>query len=103
MKVNDWRFMKVQAPMQKKIDPQAAIKEKIKAKFGDKFQEKKSPKEKVELSNSAVKNSSEEDFGDVKSNDPNSSVTKDKLKDILRTGAFQFNPKERETLAKILK
>ncbi len=95
--------MKVQASIQKNIDPQAAIKEKIKAKFGDKFKEKKKPEEKVELSNSSVKNSSEEDFGDLKSNDPNSSVTKDKLKDILRSGAFEFNPKERETLAKILK
>lgn len=104
---------KLQATENPKIDPketsQAAIRAKIKAKFGDKALEKKKevaqgPKEKVELnSKGGVKNSDEEGFGDVGLNNPDSQLTHDKLKQVLKTGAFKFNDKERATLAKILK
>lgn len=39
---------------------------------------------------------------DVGLNDPNDPTTVGKLKDVLSKGAFSFNPKERETLEKIL-
>lgn len=41
-------------------------------------------------------------LSDVKLNDPNDSNTQEKLKSVLRSGAFSFNPKEKDTLEKIL-
>ena len=41
-------------------------------------------------------------LSDVQLNDPNDSNTQEKLKNVLRNGAFSFNPKEKETLEKIL-
>jgi hypothetical protein len=41
-------------------------------------------------------------LSDVKLNDPNDSNTQEKLKSVLRNGAFNFNPKEKDTLEKIL-
>lgn len=41
-------------------------------------------------------------MSDVQLNDPNDSNTQEKLKSILRNGAFNFNPKEKDTLEKIL-
>jgi len=84
------------------------LKKMVQEKFGDKVQIKKvkPPKieDKVELGQkSGIANSSEKDFGDIDSNDPTSSVTHDKLKEILKTGAFNFSEKERATLSNILK
>ncbi len=39
---------------------------------------------------------------DIHLNDPRDSNTQEKLKTVLQTGAFAFNPKEREALEKIL-
>ena len=39
---------------------------------------------------------------DVKLNDPSDSNTQEKLKSVLRSGGFNFNTKEKETLEKIL-
>jgi hypothetical protein len=41
-------------------------------------------------------------MSDVKLNDPNDPTTQEKLKSILSKGAFNFNPREREALDKIL-
>lgn len=41
-------------------------------------------------------------MSDVKLNDPNDPDTQEKLKSVLRKGAFSFNPREKETLEKIL-
>ncbi len=41
-------------------------------------------------------------LSDVKLNDPNDSNTQEKLKSVLKMGAFNFNPKEKEALEKIL-
>lgn len=41
-------------------------------------------------------------LSDVKLNDPNDSNTQEKLKMVLSTGGFNFNPKERENLERIL-
>jgi len=41
-------------------------------------------------------------LSDVQLNDPNDTNTQEKLKSVLRNGAFSFNPKEKETLEKIL-
>tara|TARA_R110000868_G_scaffold117600_8_gene312293 strand:+ start:7103 stop:7492 length:390 start_codon:yes stop_codon:yes gene_type:complete len=82
----------------------------------DKVQEHFKPKpevDKVELSKfSKVKNETEQEKkveeqevkvpSDVGLNDPNDPATVGKLKDVLSKGAFNFNPKERETLEKIL-
>ncbi len=83
-------------------------KEQIQAKISAKFGNKAAPKapkiveDKVEIE-SKSKEMETKEIGDIKTNDPNSQITQDKLKDILKTGAFQFNEKERKTLAKILK
>lgn len=39
---------------------------------------------------------------DIAKNDPKDSNTQEKLKSVISKGAFNFNPKERETLEKIL-
>ena len=41
-------------------------------------------------------------LSDVKLNDPTDSNTQEKLKSVLKMGAFNFNPKEKEALEKIL-
>ncbi|MGZ3788908.1 MAG: hypothetical protein ACXVLQ_10310 [Bacteriovorax sp.] len=41
-------------------------------------------------------------MSDVKLNDPKDPATQEKLKSVLSKGAFNFNPKEKETLDKIL-
>lgn len=41
-------------------------------------------------------------LSDVKLNDPNDSNTQEKLKSVLKMGAFNFNPKEKDALEKIL-
>lgn len=83
------------------------IKAMLKAKFGDKIK-KKAPrpveKEDVDLhSKKGVSSSDEPEFGDVKSNNPKSKLTQEKLKGILKMGGFNFNDKERQALSKILK
>jgi hypothetical protein len=42
-------------------------------------------------------------MGDVKKNDPKDPATAQKLKEVLGTGSFGFNEKEKEVLGKILK
>ena len=49
-----------------------------------------------------VKHSGEEGFGDVGLNNPNSAETQEKLKNILESGAFPFNSKEKSVLQEIL-
>jgi LmbE family N-acetylglucosaminyl deacetylase len=49
-----------------------------------------------------VKHSGEEGFGDVGPNNPNSAETQEKLRSILESGAFPFNPKEKSVLQEIL-
>jgi len=39
---------------------------------------------------------------DISDNDPNSAETTEKLKEILKSGAFSFSDREKSTLAKIL-
>ena len=80
------------------------IEAKIKARFGDKAQKKAPPeKPKVELSNSAKEASEDFVTGDIGSNNPESDVTQEKLKSILKSGGFGFNDRERKVLANILK
>ena len=86
----------------KKPSPEE-IRERLKAKFGDKVKEKpKKPKveDKVELREQSL---DVHQTATVGKNDPNSEVTQDKLRDILRKGAFDFKPAERKALAQILK
>lgn len=41
-------------------------------------------------------------LSDVQLNDPSDTNTQEKLKSVLRSGAFNFNPKEKDTLERIL-
>ncbi len=41
--------------------------------------------------------------GAIGNNDPNSLMTREKLKELLRSGAFSFNESEKKVLAEILK
>ena len=84
---------------------------KVKGKFGKTAAPKKTPpKSQAEISNisdkakaKSKKDEGESVAGDIKNNDPNSVVTQEKLKNILKTGAFNFSDQERQTLSKILK
>lgn len=63
------------------------------------------PEEVVETVEEEYDSPNTEDYtieSDVQTNDPNSAETKEKLKGILSSGAFGFNPKEKEVLSKIL-
>lgn len=107
--------MKVQEPRQgknnslkKKVSKEevlAKIKEKFGKDLGKKPVEKSEIKDKLELSSrgKGVKNSQEEGFGDAGRDKPDNKFTQDKLKNILKTGSFQFSERERATLSKILK
>lgn len=104
--------MKVESSQTKKITtdpPKKMSKEEIQAKLQAKFGKSAAPKKSkepnsVELhSKKGVNSSNDDDFGDVGKNNPKSEVTHEKLKSILKKGAFNFNPKEREALSKILK
>lgn len=59
------------------------------------------PGEEAPLANKSLKESHLL-MSDVQLNDPQDSNTQEKLKSILRNGAFSFNPKEKETLERIL-
>lgn len=59
------------------------------------------PGEEVATANKSLKESHLL-MSDVQLNDPQDSNTQEKLKSILRNGAFSFNPKEKETLERIL-
>jgi hypothetical protein len=106
MKVENSDAKNITRAKPKKLDNDD-IKAKLMAKFGDKIQKKAPkpvPKEKLELhSKKGVSSSDEEQFGDVHTNNPNSVVTQEKLKGILKMGGFAFNDKERQALSKILK
>lgn len=63
--------------------------------------EKKESEEKIDEVNDTSKNSHLLK-SDVNLNDPKDPTTQEKLKSILSKGAFNFNPREREALDKIL-
>lgn len=85
----------------------AELKHKLAEKFGDRFKPVKKgdstvvlSKEAIEKSKTAAKNDMND--GVIKSNDPNSEETKEKLRGLLATGSFQFNEKEKDALEEIL-
>ena len=96
-------------PIEAKAQAQANAKEQIKAKIRAKFgktlnSDKPKAVDKVELrSKQGISNSSEKEFGDVGKNLPDSEITRGKLKDLLKSGGFKFNDKERAALSQILK
>lgn len=94
-----------QKPLSRQEQKEAQIRAKLAAKFGKKVLPKKVENDKAEISVQARKRSQpgDDDYADIKNNDPNSEDTKDKLKALLKTGAFQFNDKERSVLSEILK
>jgi len=104
MKVNASKQQQLQSKPKKMS--KADIEQMVKAKFGKVAQKKAPPpiEEKVELSSKkGVSNSDEENFGDIHKNSPDSEVTQEKLKSILKGGGFNFNDRERKALSEILK
>lgn len=103
MKVNSASSQKT--TQSSKAPAKEDIKAKLEAKFGKKFGEKKVKKDPdvvVSIDKKGNKEVSTDGFGDIKDNDPKSEATQEKLKKILSTGAFNFNPKERDALKDIL-
>lgn len=94
------------ASSNKKLTPEE-VKKKIQEKFGTAILEKKKsklPQDKVELKNrDKLEDKTQAPSGDVGKNDPNDTVTQDKIRNVLKSGAFNFNEQERAALAKILK
>jgi hypothetical protein len=96
------------APKKKKLSKED-IAAKVAAKFGKKSLPKKVEKPKVdeaEVSNKAKQKEAvakDDAVGDIGKNDPNSEMTQEKLKAVLKSGAFAFNDKERKALSQILK
>lgn len=86
---------------QMKLDLQA----KVRSKFGDEAPKKASDSDTVELSGKTKEKVLLEDteFADIKNNDPNAEETQEKLKALLKSGAFHFSDKERSALSEILK
>lgn len=87
----------------------AEIQKRLKDKFGDKFETLASKKEEVKdevniVSKKRIEKDLKEEpvIGDIGKNDPKSETTQEKLRGILRTGAFHFNDKERGALQEIL-
>ena len=79
------------------------VRNKLREKFGDKVKDKPTkPKieDKVDVREQSL---DVHQTATVGKNDPNSDITQDKLRDILKTGAFDFKPAERKALAQILK
>lgn len=85
-----------------------SVEDKIRAKFGDKFKkakvQNKKNKDTKEISKKATKKANRKNVsvGDIKENSPDSEVTKEKLKALLKTGGFHFNDQERSALSDIL-
>lgn len=115
--IGDYKMKVQSASTPQKSNIAKELDSKLRDKFGDKFlraneknemlAKKKAAQEqeKLELSHSARKGESKEDHllkSDVENNDPNAEVTRGKLKDLLRSGGFNFNPKERKALSQIL-
>lgn len=111
MKVNS---ASVQAPSKDRADKSSKSrpsKEEIKARIQKEFGIKigKKPAAKSEKSDTVVsidskgkKEVKDDGFGDIKNNHPGSDITQEKLRGILRSGAFDFNSKERKALDSIL-
>ena len=96
---------KTKSAIEPKAKKQTAeeVKAKIREKFGKEtlVKEVKKPiEDKAELNS---KPKIEGVSGDDIDNDPKSTLTHDKIKQVLKSGAFKFSDRERATLAKILK
>lgn len=89
----------VPSQVERKLSPEE-IKQKITQKFGNEAK----PKKAVPVADKVEINSKETvAHSDIGKNDPNSEITREKLKTILKVGGFDFNDKERSALAQILK
>lgn len=101
--------MKITNTDQTQSISQNEIQKRLKEKFGDKFQpildKKTEKKDEVSIiSKKKIEKELTENpvIGDVGKNDPRSEETQEKLKAILKTGAFEFNERERGALQEIL-
>ena len=78
---------------------------KVASKFGKEavIKKKDPPKPSAEVDTADIHSKETVAHGDIGKNDPNSELTREKLKGILKGGGFNFNDKERKALAQILK
>ncbi|MBC74486.1 MAG: hypothetical protein CME64_00565 [Halobacteriovoraceae bacterium] len=104
MKVNSSNLQAQETQKAKKRPSKEEIKARVQAKFGVEIgkPKKKEPDTVVSIDKKGEKKVSKEGFGDVKSNNPESAATQEKLRALLRTGGFAFNDKERKALNEIL-
>lgn len=99
MKVNNTQSSPQKAKQSSKKLTKSDIQARIQARFG-KQAELKQPRvvqDTVELNSKGSSASADAD-----NNDPDSTVTRDKLRGILKAGGFDFNAKERKALSEIL-
>jgi hypothetical protein len=81
----------------------AELKRKLAEKFGDKFKAVKKSDDTVVLSKEALKKAEEsKELVAIKSDNPNSEDTKDRIKHLMDTKEFPFSEKERAALEEIL-
>lgn len=82
---------------------QADIRAKVAGKFGKNVLPK-TKEDKVEISVKAHKHPEpgDDNFTDIKDNNPNKEETRVKLQRLLKMGGFQFSEKERAALSEIL-
>ena len=83
---------------------QDAIKQRLAAKYGDKFKVVEKEGAKVVISKEAAQKSKEAiaDKPATSRHDPKSEETKERLRGLLGSGTFAFNDKERAALKEIL-
>jgi hypothetical protein len=106
--------MKVNTTQQTQVSSKKdEVLKKLESKFGKKFGPKEPKAQAVDSGSSkvdiakakkkqGVTNSTEKSFGDIDINDPKNPATREKLKTLLSSGAFQFSSKERSALSEIL-
>ena len=99
--LNDSRMTKKEAPVKNLSDEEIIAKLKAKKSVTE---AKEAAKSEVKVEKSPD-NEEEKDLllkSDIGTNNPNDPTVKEKLKDILKSGAFSFNQKEKDVLSKIL-
>jgi hypothetical protein len=100
--VNDKKGKKSLAPLKKSLS-ENEIREKLAANSEISDSAKlKAKKETQKLGDGFMTDDDHLLKSDVQLNKPDDPVTAEKLKSVLDKGAFNFNPKEREVLEKIL-
>ena len=100
MKVTSGNSNRLEAPKKLSAEDIAA---KVARKFGKEAEVKKASPTPKQEDSAEISKKETLAHGDIGENNPNSDVTREKLKGLLKSGGFDFNDKERKALAQILK